>query len=123
MPPERFVLKISDAAIADLKNRLALTRFPDSAPGEPWAYGTSVEYIRDLVSCWKDSFDWRTQEAALNEFPQFKVLVARHRPALPPRSRRRPDAIPSPAHAWLARLSLRIPRHHSPTGGSRSIRR
>jgi pimeloyl-ACP methyl ester carboxylesterase len=73
MPPEQFVLEISDAEIADLKNRLALTRLPDAAPGEPWAYGTSVDYMRDLVSYWKDSFDWRTQEAALNEFPQFKV--------------------------------------------------
>jgi len=56
-----------------LKTRLRLTRFPDAAPGEPWAFGTSVAYMRDLVSYWKDSFDWRAQEAALNEFPQFKV--------------------------------------------------
>ena len=73
MPPEQFVLKISDADIADLKTRLALTRFPDAAPGGLWDYGTSVDYMRELVSYWKDSFDWRTQEAALNEFPQFKV--------------------------------------------------
>ena len=73
MAPEEFELNVSDAAITDLKERLSLTRFPDAAPGEPWAYGTSVDYIRDLVSYWKDSFDWRTQEAALNQFPQFKV--------------------------------------------------
>ena len=73
MAPQQFELRVSDAAIADLKNRLSITRFPDAAPGEPWAYGSSVDYIRDLVSYWKDSFDWRTQEAALNQFPQFKV--------------------------------------------------
>src|SRR5215467_9540666 len=73
MPLEAFVLKIPDTAIADLKTRLGRTRFPDAAPGEPWAYGTSVDYIRDLVSYWKDAFDWREQEAALNGFPQFKV--------------------------------------------------
>ena len=73
MTPQPFVLRIADAAIADLKSRLSLTRLPDAAPGEPWAYGTSVDYIRELVSYWKDSFDWRAQEAALNEFPQFKV--------------------------------------------------
>src|SRR2546430_15802595 len=67
MTPQAFVLRIPDAAIADLKTRLSLTRFPDAAPGEPWAYGTSVEYIRELLSYWKDSFDWRAQEAALNE--------------------------------------------------------
>jgi len=48
MAPQAFVLKIPDMAIADLKTRLGLTRFPDAVPGEPWAYGTSVDYIRDL---------------------------------------------------------------------------
>ena len=43
MAPEAFVLRIPDTAIADLKTRLGLTRFPDAAPGEPWAYGASVD--------------------------------------------------------------------------------
>ena len=94
MAPQPFELKVSDAAIADLKTRLSLTRFPDAAPGEPWAYGSSVDYMRDLVSYWKDSFDWRAQEAALNEFPQFKVplhdidLHYLHVPGVGPRRRR-----------------------------------
>ena len=73
MTPRPFVLEIPDAAIADLKTRLGLTRFPDAAPGDPWAYGSSVDYMRELVGYWKDRFDWRVQEAALNAFPQFKV--------------------------------------------------
>ena len=73
MSPESFTLRIPDAAIADLKTRLGLTRFPDAAPGEPWAFGASVDYMRDLVAYWKDGFDWRVQEAALNAFPQFSV--------------------------------------------------
>jgi microsomal epoxide hydrolase len=73
MAPQPFVLNVSDADIADLKARLALTRFPDSAPGEPWAFGSSVAYVRDLVAYWKDDFDWRMQENALNALPQFKV--------------------------------------------------
>jgi pimeloyl-ACP methyl ester carboxylesterase len=73
MAPQTFTLRIPDAAIADLRTRLGLTRFPDAAPGEPWAYGSSVDYVRDLVAYWKDVFDWRAQEAALNVFPQFKV--------------------------------------------------
>jgi microsomal epoxide hydrolase len=73
MAPQPFTLHVPDAAIADLKTRLGLTRFPDTAPGEPWAFGSSVAYVRDLVAYWKDDFDWRAQEAALNQFPQFKV--------------------------------------------------
>ena len=40
--PAPFMLHIPDADIADLRDRLARTRFPDSAPGEAWAYGTDV---------------------------------------------------------------------------------
>jgi hypothetical protein len=54
MTPQAFELRIPDSALADLKTRLSLTRFPDAAPGEPWAYGSSVDYVRDLVSYWKD---------------------------------------------------------------------
>ena len=76
MAPKPFVLDIPDKDIADLKARLALTRLPDAAPGEPWAFGSSVDYVRDLVAYWKDRFDWRAQEAALNAFPQFKVPLS-----------------------------------------------
>ena len=68
-----FTLHVPDAEIAGLKQRLARTRFPDSAPGEPWAYGTSVGYMRDLVAYWGERFDWRAEEAKLNAFPQFKI--------------------------------------------------
>ena len=39
----------------------------------PWAYGTDVAYLRGLVDYWRDGFDWRAEEAALNVFPQFRV--------------------------------------------------
>ena len=71
--PEPFTLRVADAAIADLRERLARTRFPDQAPGEPWAYGTDLAYMQELVGYWRDRFDWRAQEARLNAFPQYKV--------------------------------------------------
>jgi hypothetical protein len=70
--PQPFTFRVSDEAIADLGERLRLTRFPDQAPGDPWGYGTSVDYLRDLVAYWRDGFDWRAQEARLNAFPQFR---------------------------------------------------
>lgn len=71
--PTPFTLHVPDAAITDLRERLARTRWPDQTPGEPWAYGTSVEYLRGLVEYWRDGFDWRAQEARLNAFPQYTV--------------------------------------------------
>ena len=71
--PEPFELRVPDAAIADLRDRLRRTRLPDQTPGAPWAYGTEVAYVRDLVAYWKDDFDWRGAETRLNAFPQYKV--------------------------------------------------
>jgi len=33
--PTPFTLNVPDADIADLRERLARTRFPDAAPGDP----------------------------------------------------------------------------------------
>jgi pimeloyl-ACP methyl ester carboxylesterase len=72
-PPESFELRVPDEALADLRARLARTRFPDQAPGAPWAYGTDVGYLRALVDYWQSAFDWRAEEARLNAWPQYKV--------------------------------------------------
>jgi microsomal epoxide hydrolase len=71
--PRAFTLNVADSAIDDLRERLARTRLPDQAPGDPWAYGTNVEYLRGLLDYWRTGFDWRAQEARLNAFPQFKA--------------------------------------------------
>ena len=71
--PRPFTRRVPDAAVADLRERLARTRFPDQAPGAAWAYGTDVDYLRGLVDHWRDGFDWRAQEALLNALPQHKV--------------------------------------------------
>jgi pimeloyl-ACP methyl ester carboxylesterase len=71
--PEAFALVVPDQAIADLRDRLARTRYPDQAPGAPWAYGTDVSYMQQLVEYWRTTFDWRAEEARLNAFPQYKV--------------------------------------------------
>lgn len=73
--PRPFTLHIPDADIADLRDRLARTRWPDEPPGEPWTTGTDLAWLRDLVAWWRDGFDWRAMEARLNAFPQFKVAL------------------------------------------------
>ncbi|HSR11284.1 MAG TPA: epoxide hydrolase, partial [Thermodesulfobacteriota bacterium] len=74
--PSPFQLHVSDDVLADLRSRLSRVRWPDEAPGEPWAFGTSVGYMRRLVEYWREGFDWRAQEAKLNIFRQFTVPLA-----------------------------------------------
>jgi len=73
--PVPFTLRMPDADLADLRERLARTRLPDQAPGEPWDYGTDVAYLRGLIEYWRTGFDWRAEEAALNAFQQFRVPI------------------------------------------------
>ena len=71
--PQPFRLHVPDETLQDLKQRLARVRWPDEPPAPPWSTGSSVAYLQDLVAYWRDGFDWRAQEAALNSFRQFKV--------------------------------------------------
>jgi len=75
MQLEPFRIAVSDAVLGDLRERLARTRFPDEIPGSGWGYGTSLAYLRGLVTYWHDRYDWRAAEAALNAFPQYRAEV------------------------------------------------
>src|ERR1700720_4389241 len=57
-----FHISVPDRVLTDLKQRLARTRFPDEIDGSGWDYGTSLAYLKDLVTYWRSSFDWRQQE-------------------------------------------------------------
>jgi pimeloyl-ACP methyl ester carboxylesterase len=75
MKPERFRIAISDTVLRDLSERLARSRFlPDFANAD-WAYGANGDYLRELVSYWRDGFDWRRQEAVMNRFDHFRVTI------------------------------------------------
>ena len=71
-----FTLQVPEADLTDLHERLARTRLPDQTPGgTPWQFGTERDWLADLVTYWRDSFDWRAEEAALNALPNFKVAL------------------------------------------------
>ena len=71
-----FTIAVPDDVLVDLKARLSRVRWPDEAPGPAWAYGTSLEYMKELVAYWRDKYDWRAAEARLNEARQFTAPVA-----------------------------------------------
>lgn len=73
--PQPFRLEVAGSAIADLRERLARTRWPDEPPLPEWSTGASVAYLKPLCEYWREGFDWRAWEAKLNAFPQYKVRV------------------------------------------------
>jgi len=75
MHVEPFRIAAPDAVLADLRERLARTRFPDEIANCGWTYGTNLAYLRELVDYWRDRYDWSAAEAALNHFPQYRARV------------------------------------------------
>jgi len=61
--------------LADLRQRLARTRFPGEISGSSWDYGTNLAYLKDLVAYWRDKYDWRAAERRLNQFDQFTTTI------------------------------------------------
>ena len=70
-----FRIDVPAAQLDDLAARLANTRWPDELPGVGWSRGVPVAYLKDLADHWRTGFDWRAQEAALNEHPQFTTTI------------------------------------------------
>jgi pimeloyl-ACP methyl ester carboxylesterase len=70
-----FTIAVPDSVLVDLHERLARTRLPDAGPGEPWEYGTDRAYLEELLAYWRDGFDWRAQERALNELDHFTTSI------------------------------------------------
>ena len=75
MPVQPFTIDIYQEVLDDLKQRLAVTRWPDEISDAGWDYGSNLSYVKELCAYWKDRYDWRAQERKLNTFPQFKVEV------------------------------------------------
>jgi pimeloyl-ACP methyl ester carboxylesterase len=75
MTVQPFTINIQQGVLDDLWARLARTRWPDQIEGAGWEYGTNLEYLRELVSYWQNQYDWRTQEAALNQFAHFRTEI------------------------------------------------
>ena len=72
MRVEPFTVAIPQASLDDLRTRLERVRWPDRGAGD-WQDGTDLAYLRDVVSYWRDGYDWRRAEARLNALPAVRV--------------------------------------------------
>jgi pimeloyl-ACP methyl ester carboxylesterase len=75
MSIQPFTIDIPQATLDDLHERLVHTRWPDEAEGAGWTYGISLTYMKEVADYWLHRYDWRSHEAALNRFAQFKADV------------------------------------------------
>ncbi|MET8154584.1 epoxide hydrolase family protein [Actinoplanes sp. NPDC049668] len=70
-----YRVHVPDSDLAELRARLASTRWPEPAPAPGWAQGVPLEVVRDLCRHWAAGYDWRAAEARLNAVPQYLVTL------------------------------------------------
>jgi pimeloyl-ACP methyl ester carboxylesterase len=89
-----FKVQIPQAAIDDLRRRIAATRWPDKETVADQSQGVQLAKLQELVRYWGSGYDWRKAEAKLNALPQYVTNIdgvdihfihvrSRHKNALP----------------------------------------
>jgi epoxide hydrolase len=70
-----FRLDVPESALADLRERLRRTRWPEGETVEDWSQGVPLGYLRTLCRYWAEEYDWRATERRLNALPQFRTSI------------------------------------------------
>jgi len=75
MSVKPFSIQIKQEVLDDLNYRLDHFRWADQLKDSGWERGTESEYLRSLVSYWRNQYDWRKEESELNCLSQFHCDV------------------------------------------------
>lgn len=66
-----YNISVPQATIDRLQQKLAVVDLPDELDDAGWDYGAPLGDIKKLVTYWQNDYDWRKQEAKLNELPNY----------------------------------------------------
>lgn len=72
---EPYTVSVSEEQRERLTKKLEAATFPDELDQAGWDYGAPLADVKRLAAYWRDTFDWRKQEAKLNELPNFKTAI------------------------------------------------
>ncbi|EME87546.1 uncharacterized protein MYCFIDRAFT_75393 [Pseudocercospora fijiensis CIRAD86] len=71
-----YRVSVPEENLLTLKIKLAQAEFPDELEDARRDLGPPLAEIQRLVHVWKTKFDWRLQEAKLNELPNFHQQIS-----------------------------------------------
>src|SRR6185436_4405153 len=70
-----FQVNVPEADLADLRRRIAATRWPEKETVADTSQGVPLKALQDLARYWASDYDWRKCEAKLNALPQFTTEI------------------------------------------------
>jgi pimeloyl-ACP methyl ester carboxylesterase len=66
-----FHVNVPEAALVDLRRRLAATRLPEQETVGDYSQGVPLKTVQQVLRHWQRDYDWRKIEARLNAVPNF----------------------------------------------------
>ena len=73
--PQPFRIDVPDETLKRIRAKVAGYTWHEMPHDGGWAYGTNLDYMKELCAYWLEEFDWRAQEAAINRFSHFTAPV------------------------------------------------
>ena len=70
-----FEINFSDVEIQNVKTKVASFPWHEMPKDGGWSFGTNIDYMKNLADYWTKEYDWKSQEARLNQFPNYKTKV------------------------------------------------
>jgi pimeloyl-ACP methyl ester carboxylesterase len=70
-----FQIEVPDEELAELRRRIAATRWPSKELVEDRSQGVQLATMQALARYWTTDYDWRKAEAKLNALPQFTTEI------------------------------------------------
>ena len=70
-----FEINFSDVEIQNVKTKVASFPWHEMPKDGGWSFGTNIDCMKNLADYWTKEYDWKSQEARLNQFPNYKTKV------------------------------------------------
>ena len=70
-----FTVNVPEADLAEMRRRIAATRWPDRETVADSSQGVRLSTMQDLANYWATQYDWRKCEAKLNALPQVTTEI------------------------------------------------
>ena len=70
-----FKINISNKIIEDINKKVVQYPWHEMPDDGGWAYGTNLNYMKEISKYWIEKFNWKSVEEKINKFQNFKSNI------------------------------------------------
>lgn len=70
-----FKIDVSKQTLDTVRKKVSAFSWHEMPDCGGWEYGTNLNYMQEFCDYWVNDFDWRKEEARINQFKHFKTPI------------------------------------------------